>query len=77
LVKAKQEIDTVTTRVIKSQEFELEGARFSWWAVGDQPMLVTVRSDAFGSTQQFAYGDVESFAQRLARGLLRDHRGPS
>lgn len=65
--------DTISTRVIKSQDIDVEGARFRWWAVGQQPVLVTVRSEIFGSVAKFTYGDVPSFALALAKNVLAEH----
>lgn len=67
------DLDTISTRVIKSQEFDVDGAKFHWWAVGQQPVLVTVRSEIFGSVAKFTHGDVPSFALALAKSILQEH----
>ncbi len=65
--------DSVSTRVIKSTAFEVDGAAFQWWAVGEAPTLVTVRSRIFGVDTGFTDGDPAELAVELATGLLRNH----
>lgn len=65
--------DTVSTRIISSTPFEVEGAAFHWWAVGAKPCLVTVRSPVFGSFAEFTEEEPGPFAVKLAQKLLRRH----
>jgi hypothetical protein len=65
--------DFVSTRIIKSTRFEVDGAEFHWWAVGERPSLVTVRSAVFGTRASFTDDDPASFAPRLAKEVLREH----
>lgn len=65
--------DHASTRVI-SHSFELEGIRFSWWAVDESPSLVTVSSQWFGSKSEFTRSQVEAKARELAARILGEHR---
>ena len=67
------ETDIVSTRVVTNRQLVCDGAAFEWWAVGDDPSLVTVRSQIFGSLQAFTHGDIAVFAMSLARKLLDEH----
>lgn len=67
------ETDIVSTRVVTNQQLVCDGAAFEWWAVGEDPSLVTVRSQIFGSHQAFTHGDIAAFAMSLARKLLDEH----
>lgn len=67
------ETDIVSTRIITNRELSCDGASFEWWAVGENPALVTVRSAVFGTLQQFTHGDAEAFAMTLAKKLLDQH----
>jgi hypothetical protein len=51
----------------------VDGVPFNWWAVGERPALVTVRTPIFGSLSDFTNGDVAVFAEALAMKLLADH----
>ena len=64
--------DAVSTRIV-SKGLVCDGVKFQWWAVGEDPSLVTVRSSVFGSLNGFARSDAETFAMTLARNLLRQH----
>jgi len=65
--------DTISTRIISQRSLTLDGVEFQWWAVGDHPALVTVRSKVFGSLAEFSYADAADFALKLARRLLLRH----
>lgn len=65
--------DLVSTRVIANRELEVDGAKFQWWAVGENPTLVTVRSPIFGSRAKFTVVDPAYFAERLAKTILLEH----
>jgi hypothetical protein len=62
--------DFTSTRIISSKEAVCDGVRFSWWAVGQRPALVTVTNPVFGSKNAFTYADPEAFAIELMRTLL-------
>jgi hypothetical protein len=64
----------ISTRIISQREVNVDGVPFSWWAVGERPALVTVRTPIFGSLSDFTNGDVAVFAETLARKLLADHQ---
>lgn len=64
--------DTLTTRLI-SRELTLDGVTFHWWAVGENPSLVTVSNPIFGNKADFVSRDREGFAVSLARRLLVEH----
>ncbi len=63
----------ISTRIISQRELNVDGVPFSWWAVGERPALVTVRTSIFGSLSDFTNGDVAMFAEVLAKKLLADH----
>jgi hypothetical protein len=63
----------ISTRIISQRELIVDGAPFQWWAVGEHPSLVTVRSRVFGSVTRFTEGDVAVFAESLAKELLAQH----
>ena len=63
----------ISTRIISQRELVVDGAPFQWWAVGENPSLVTVRSTVFGSLTKFTDGDVAQFAASLAKELLAQH----
>lgn len=63
----------ISTRIISHRQLTVDGVTFQWWAVGEHPSLVTVRSPIFGSATEFTLGDVDAFAHELARGLLKQH----
>jgi hypothetical protein len=63
----------VRTRIISQRELIVDGAPFQWWAVGERPALVTVRSNVFGSITKFTEGDVAQCAASLAKELLAQH----
>jgi hypothetical protein len=62
-----------STRIISQRELVVDGAPFQWWAVGEDPALVTVRSAVFGSMTKFTDGDVAQVAASLAKELLAQH----
>lgn len=68
-----QSADTTSTRVIGRRELRVDGAPFQWWAVGERPMLVTVRSGVFGSLAEFTDGDPGEVAMTLAKRILTEH----
>ena len=61
------------TRNVSQRELVVDGAPFQWWAVGERPALVTVRSSVFGSSTKLTDGDVAECAGSLARELLAQH----
>ena len=63
----------ISTRIISQRELIVDGAPFQWWAVGEHPSLVTVRSSVFGSLTRFTDGEVAKLATSLARELLAKH----
>jgi hypothetical protein len=63
----------ISTRIISQRELIVDGAPFQWWAVGEYPSLVTVRSSVFGSITRFTDDDVAGFAASLAKELLAQH----
>jgi hypothetical protein len=65
--------EAVTTRIITNRQLVHEGVTFNWWAVGDDPALVTISNSLFGSLQQFTHGDPQTFALSLAKKLLNEH----
>ena len=65
--------DCTFTRVV-SRSFELEGVKFSWWAIDDSPALVTVSSKWFGGKADIADCEPEEFAKKLAAQLLRERK---
>jgi len=70
---SKDRPEHVSTRIISQRELVIDGAPFEWWAVGEHPALVTVRSTVFGSTTRFTDGDVAQVAASLAAELLAKH----
>ena len=70
---SKDRPEHVSTRIISQRELVIDGAPFEWWAVGEHPALVTVRSTVFGSTTKFTHGDVAQVAASLAAELLARH----
>jgi hypothetical protein len=70
---AKSVPDHVSTRIISQRELTVDGVPFEWWAVGEQPALVTVRTPLFGTLTEFTTGDVAQFAASLARKVLAQH----
>lgn len=67
------ETEATSTIVISNRELTLDGVKFHWWAVGEDPSLVTIRSSIFGSLAEFTRGDLEAFATALAKKLLAQH----
>ena len=67
-------IEHISTRIISQRDLTVDGVPFSWWAVGERPALVTVRTPIFGSLSDFTTGDVAVFAEALAKRLLADHQ---
>jgi hypothetical protein len=65
--------DHVSTRIISQREALVDGVLFQWWAVGERPALVTVRTPVFGSATEFTLGPVEACAHELAKKLLAQH----
>lgn len=63
----------ISTRIISQRELIADGAPFQWWAVGEHPTLVTVRSSVFGSLTRFTDEDVAVCAAALAKELLAQH----
>jgi hypothetical protein len=63
----------VRTRIISQRELVVDGAPFQWWAVGEHPTSVTVRSAVFGSMTKLTDGDVARVAASLAKELLAQH----
>ena len=61
------------TRIISQRELIADGAPFQWWAAGERPAAVTVRSSVFGSLTRCTDGDVAQFAASLAKELLAQH----
>ncbi len=64
--------DLTSTRLI-SRRIVVDGVEFQWWAVGDEPALVTVRSRVFGGRMKFTMGDAAACAARLADDILDSH----
>jgi hypothetical protein len=62
-----------STKIIGQRELNVGGVPFQWWAVGDRPTLVTVRSSVFGSLNQFTDEDPADYAITLAKRLLKEH----
>jgi hypothetical protein len=60
----------ISTRIIGQRELVVDGVPFQWWAVGENPALVTVRAPLFGTLTEFTHGDVAEFAAELAKKLL-------
>jgi hypothetical protein len=65
--------DHVSTRIEGQREVTVDGVPFEWWAVGDRPALVTVRTPLFGSLTELTTGDAAEFAVALARKILAQH----
>jgi hypothetical protein len=70
---SKDAPEHISTRIISQRELIVDGAPFQWWAVGEHPSLVTVRSSVFGSITRFTDDDVAGFAASLAKELLAQH----
>ena len=70
---SKDAPEHVSTRIISQRELVVDGAPFEWWAVGEHPASVTVRSSVFGSLTRFTDGDVGELAASLAKELLAQH----
>ncbi|HEY3515519.1 MAG TPA: hypothetical protein VGL98_00635 [Gammaproteobacteria bacterium] len=70
---SKDRPEFISTRIISQRELVIDGAPFQWWAVGEHPSLVTVRSAVFGSMTKFSDGDVAQVAASLAKELLAQH----
>ena len=70
---SKDRPEFISTRIISQRELVIDGAPFQWWAVGEDPSLVTVRSTVFGSMTKFTDGDVAQVAASLAKELLAQH----
>jgi hypothetical protein len=70
---SKDAPEHISTRIISQRELIVDGAPFQWWAVGERPALVTVRSSVFGSLTKFTDGDVAEYAASLAKELLAQH----
>jgi hypothetical protein len=69
--------DHTSTRIISHREVTVDGVQFRWWAVGEHPSLVTVRTAVFGSLAEFTYHDCSAFARSLAQKLLAQHYQPT
>ena len=69
--------DHVSTRIISQRELVIDGVPFQWWAVGEKPALVTVRTPIFGTLTEFTEGDVAECAATLAKKLLTQHFAPA
>lgn len=69
----KDRPEHISTRIISQRELIVDGAPFQWWAVGENPSLVTVRSVVFGSLTKFTDEDVAQVAAALAKELLAQH----
>ncbi|HEU4620319.1 MAG TPA: hypothetical protein VFV10_19945 [Gammaproteobacteria bacterium] len=54
-----------------------DGAAFDWWAVGEAPALVTVKSAVLGSLNGFTDSDPEAFATTLAKQLIERRENAS
>jgi len=66
--------DHISTRIISQRQLVVDGVVFQWWAVGDRPALVTVRTKVFGSATKFTREeDVAAFANVLSKKLLAQH----
>jgi hypothetical protein len=65
--------DSISTRIIGQRTLTADGVQFQWWAVGERPALVTVKTPIFGSATDFTDGDVAEFAVVLAKRLLAEH----
>lgn len=63
----------ISTRIISQRELVIDGVPFHWWAVGEKPALVTVRTPIFGALTEFTDGDVAECAAALAKKLLSQH----
>ncbi|HVY65161.1 MAG TPA: hypothetical protein VHH11_10105 [Gammaproteobacteria bacterium] len=62
-----------STRIIGHRELVVDGVRVDWWAVGERPTLVTVRTSLFGGLAEFTEGDPAQCAEALAKKLLARH----
>lgn len=67
-----EDAEYISTRFL-SETFELEGVKFSWWAIDEDPTFVTVSSELFGTESGFTRKPPEALAKRLAENLLRSH----
>jgi hypothetical protein len=56
-----------STKIIGQRELNVDGVPFQWWAVGDRPTLVTVRSGVFGSLNEFTDENPADFKQHYDR----------
>lgn len=65
--------ESTSTRIITNRQVVHQGVTFHWWAVGDDPALVTISNSVFGSLQEFTHGDRIAFALSLAKKLLNEH----
>jgi hypothetical protein len=70
---SKDRPEHISTRIISQRELVVDGAPFQWWAVGEHPSLITVRSAVFGSMTKLTDGEVAQVAASLARELLAQH----
>jgi len=62
--------DNSRTQVL-SEELTVGDERFTWWAVGNGPVLVTVSHRKLGRIAEFTTGDRRDFALKLAKTLLK------
>ena len=69
----REDPDHGSTRIIGQRELVVSGVLFQWWAVGERPALVTVRTPLFGTVTEFTHGDVAVCAELLAKRLLAQH----
>jgi hypothetical protein len=63
--------DNSRTQVL-SEELTVGDERFTWWAVGNGPVLVTVSHRKLGRVAEFTSGDRRDFALKLAKDLLNN-----
>lgn len=62
-----------STKGLRPRELSVNGVPFTWWSVGEQPAVVTVRMPMFGSLTGSTDGDPAQCAAALARKLLAQH----
>jgi hypothetical protein len=62
-----------STRIIGQRELNVDGVPVRWWAVGERPTRVTVRTRVFGTLSEFTDDDPADYAIALAKRLLKRH----